>query len=111
MGRPRDPIFTIEDVETVINDPEFFTTGRYYFTGVWGQAIEGAPGQQEILRALAPHLEGMNFDGLSEATGMDKTSLEEALKTLERHDVVRESDSCYCIAVELFRRWVQMSLG
>ncbi|TAF56847.1 MAG: ATP-binding protein [Oscillatoriales cyanobacterium] len=87
MGRPRDPMFTTEDVETVINDPEFFTRGRYYFTGVWGQAAEGASGQQEILTALAPHLEGMN------------------------HDVVKEINGCYCIAVELFRRWVQMSLG
>jgi hypothetical protein len=111
MGRPRDPMFTIEDLETVINDPEFFRIGRYYFTGVWGQAIEGAPGQQEILRTLAPYLEGMNFDRLSEATGMDETSLREALKTLERHDVIRESDGCYCIAVELFRRWVLILLG
>ncbi|MCC3565155.1 MULTISPECIES: ATP-binding protein [unclassified Microcoleus] len=111
MGRPRDPMFTVEDVETVINDPEFFTRGRYYFTGVWGQAAEGAPGQQEILTALAPHLQGMNFDRLSTEIGMDETSLQEALKTLERHDVVKEINGCYCIAVELFRRWVQMSLG
>ncbi|NJK66554.1 MAG: helix-turn-helix domain-containing protein [Microcoleus sp. SU_5_3] len=111
MGRPRDPIFTIEDVETVINDPEFFTRGRYYFTGVWGQAEQGASGQQQILQALAPHIKGMNLDNLSAATGMDKTSLQEALKTLERHDVVKENNGCYCIAVELFRRWVQISLG
>jgi hypothetical protein len=111
MGRPRDPMFTIEDVETVINNPELFTNARYYFTGVWGQAAEGAAGQQEILRALAPHLKGMNLDRLSEATGMDETSLVAALTTLERHDVVREINGCYLIAVELFRRWVQMSLG
>jgi hypothetical protein len=106
MGRPRDPMFALEDVETVINDPEFFSRGCYYFTGVWGQAAQGASGQQEILKALAPHLEGMNLDRLSQATGMDETSLQEALKTLERHDVAREIDGCYCIAVELFRRWV-----
>jgi len=111
MGRPRDPMFTLEDVATVINDTEFFTRGRYYFTGVWGQAAQGASGQQEILKALAPHLEGMNLDRLSQETGMDETSLQEPLKTLERHDVVRESDGCYSITVELFRRWVQMSWG
>ncbi|WP_293122781.1 ATP-binding protein [Microcoleus sp. bin38.metabat.b11b12b14.051] len=111
IGRPRDPMFSIEDVEIVINDPDFFSRGRYYFTGVWGQASEGAPGQQQILRALAPHLDGMNCDSLSAEIGMDRTSLEEALKTLERHDVVQQSDGCYCISVELFRRWVQMSLG
>jgi hypothetical protein len=111
MGRPRDPMFALEDVATVINDPEFFSRGRYYFTGVWGQAAQGASGQQEILKALAPHLQGMNLDRLSQETGMDETSLQEALKTLERHDVVRESDGCYSIAVELFRRWVEMSWG
>ena len=111
MGRPRDPIFTLEDVATVIDDPEFFTRGRYYFTGVWGQAAEGAPGQQEILTALAPDLQGMNFERLSAETGMDETSLVAALKTLERHDVVREINGCYCIAVELFRRWVELFGG
>ncbi|WP_293369513.1 ATP-binding protein [Microcoleus sp. CAWBG556] len=110
MGRPRDPIFTIEDVATVIDDPDLFNKARYYFTGVWGQAAEGAPGQQEILTALAPHLAGLNLDSLSQVTGMDETSLEEALKTLERHDVVKEINGCYCIAVELFRHWVQISL-
>ncbi|MGL5058375.1 MAG: AAA family ATPase, partial [Microcoleus sp.] len=111
MERPREPIFTVEDVETAINDPEFFNRGRYYFTGVWGLAAEGAAGQQEILRALAPHLAGLNLDRLTEVTGMDETSLQSALKTLERHDVVKKSDGCYCIAVELFRRWAEMSLG
>ncbi|MBD1810892.1 hypothetical protein NDA07_03405 [Microcoleus vaginatus DQ-U2] len=53
----------------------------------------------------------MNLDRLSQETAMDETSLQEALKTLERHDVVREVDGCYYITVELFRRWVQMSLG
>jgi hypothetical protein len=106
MGRPRDPMFALEDVEAVINDPEFFSRGRYYFTGVWGQAAQGASGQQEILKALAPHLGGMNLDRLNEATGMDETSLQEALKTLARYDVVKEIDGCYSIAVELFRRWI-----
>jgi DNA-binding IclR family transcriptional regulator len=53
----------------------------------------------------------MNLDRLSQETGMDETSLQEALKTLERHDVVREIDGCYSITVELFRRWVEMSFG
>ena len=107
MGCPRALIFTVEDVETVINDSELFTRGLYYFTGVWSQATQGSPGQHEILRALANHPEGINLDRLSEATEMDEMiSLQEALKNLERHDVVKEIDGCYCIAVELFRRWV-----
>ncbi len=44
IGRPRDPIFALEDVETVINGPEFFSRGCYYFTEAWGQAAQGSPG-------------------------------------------------------------------
>ena len=54
MGRKRDPIFTVEEVEAVVNDPQFFKRGRYYFDGVWSQAAQGEPGQQIILEILAP---------------------------------------------------------
>jgi len=106
QGRPRDPVFTVEDVEAVINDPEFFKRGRYYFDGVWGQAARGASGQQAILKALAPHPEGLSIDALVHSTGMDEETLQEALKTLKRHDVVEEREGCWQIIVELFRRWV-----
>ncbi len=106
QGRPRDPVFTVEDVEAVINDPEFFKRGRYYFDGVWGQAARGASGQQAILKVLAPHPQGLNIDALAQATGMEEKTLQEALKTLKRHDVVEEREGCWQIIVELFRRWV-----
>jgi hypothetical protein len=109
QGRPRDPVFTIEDVEAVINDPEFFKRGRYYFDGVWGQAARGASGQQAILRALAPHPEGLSIDALAQVTGMEEETLQEALKTLKRHDVVQEREGGWQIIVELFRRWVLQS--
>jgi hypothetical protein len=109
QGRPRDPVFTVEDVEAVINDPEFFKRGRYYFDGVWGQAARGASGQQAILRALAPRPDGLTIDALAQVTGMDEETLQEALKTLTRHDVVREREGCWQIIVELFRRWVLQS--
>jgi len=32
--------------------------------------------------------------------------LQEALKTLTRHDVVKEVDGCWRIIVELFRLWL-----
>jgi hypothetical protein len=109
QGSPREPVFTVEDVEAVINDPEFFKRGRYYFDGVWGQAARGAFGQQAILKALAPHPEGLSIDALVHSTGMDEETLQEALKTLKRHDVVEESEGCWQIIVELFRRWVLQS--
>jgi hypothetical protein len=109
QGRLRDPVFTVEDVEAVINDPEFFKRGRYYFDGVWGQATRGASGQQAILKALAPHPEGLSLDALAQVTAMEEETLQEALKTLKRHDVVQEREGGWQIIVELFRRWVLQS--
>lgn len=106
MGNSRDPVFTVEDVMAVINDPEFFQQGRYYFDGVWGQAARGAPGQQEVLRAIAPHPEGLDINTLAEITGMNETNLQPALNSLIRHDVVWEIDGKWRIIVELFRVWV-----
>ena len=106
QGRSRDPVFTVEDVEAVINTPEFFKQGRYYFEGVWGQAARGAAGQQAILQALAPQPEGLSIDTLAQTTDMDDVTLQEALKTLKRHDVVKETEGRWRIIVELFRRWV-----
>ncbi|ODG98228.1 ATPase [Nostoc sp. KVJ20] len=106
QGRSRDPVFTIKDVEAVINDPEFFKRGRYYFDGVWGQAARGAEGQQAIIQLLAPHPEGLSLDALAQSTGMNDADLQEALNTLKRHDVVEEIQGSWRIMVELFRSWV-----
>ncbi|MEH2451130.1 ATP-binding protein, partial [Nostoc sp.] len=75
QGRSRDPVFTVEDVEAVINDPEFFKRGRYYFDGVWGQAARGADGQQAIIQLLAPQPEGLSLDVLAQSTGIATASV------------------------------------
>ncbi|HEY9599209.1 MAG TPA: ATP-binding protein, partial [Cyanophyceae cyanobacterium] len=90
--------------------------GRYYFDGVWGQAARGASGQQAILRALAPNPEGLNIDELRTkldeilrahvGAPLPEETLHEALKTLTRHDVIKEREGRWLIIVELFRRWV-----
>ncbi|HLO85320.1 MAG TPA: ATP-binding protein [Nostocaceae cyanobacterium] len=106
QGRKRDHIFTVEDVEAIINDSEFFQRGRYYFDGVWTQAADGVPGQQIIIRTLAPHPQGLGLDVLAESTGLNSKNLEDALNILQRHDVVEESQGNWRIIVEMFRRWV-----
>jgi len=106
MRNQRNPVFTVEDVEAVIKDADFFKKGSGYFTGVWGQAKDGAVGQHDILRILAPHAQGLTLDALVQSTNMDEATLQEALKTLTRHDVVKEIDGCWRIIVELFRLWV-----
>ncbi|MDJ0703128.1 MAG: hypothetical protein QNJ46_07610 [Leptolyngbyaceae cyanobacterium MO_188.B28] len=106
QGRPRDPVFTVEDVQAVIQNPEFFTKGRYYFSGVWKQASQDTPYQQTILQALAPHPEGISLSMLVETTGLAEEPVQAALKTLRRHDVAYETQAGWTIIVELFRRWV-----
>lgn len=106
LGNNRDPMFTIADVDGIINQPEFYQNGRYYFTGVWQQAGEGSPGQQQIIKAIAPHPTGLDFNTLKTVTNLDSNSLQNALDTLSRHDVIQEIDHHWQIIVELFRRWV-----
>ncbi|NEP62173.1 MAG: ATP-binding protein, partial [Symploca sp. SIO2G7] len=104
--RDREPVFTPEDLEAVINNPDFLNKGRYYFTGVWGQATEGAPGQQDILRILAPHPSGLSQSALAAATNLAQATLLAALQTLKRHDVIHQTQEGWQISVELFRRWM-----
>ncbi|MBC7334661.1 MAG: ATP-binding protein [Clostridia bacterium] len=54
QGRRPEPIFRTEDVDAVVNSPEFYDLGRYYFTGVWGQVGRGAAGQQRCCKPWRP---------------------------------------------------------
>jgi hypothetical protein len=103
-GRPRDPVFTTIDLQTVIEDPEFFDRGRYYFTGIWQQAAQDTPHQQAILKAIAPA--GLTLSELSTHTNLAPADLQPALTILDRHDVICYKNDRYFITVELFRRWV-----
>ncbi|WP_017715251.1 AAA family ATPase [Kamptonema formosum] len=105
MGRLREPVFSVDDVEMEMDD-QIFRRGRYYFTGIWEEAARGAAGQQAILRALAPHAEGLTLREIAEAADVGSERATAALDTLERHDVVAKIDSRWRIVVELFRRWV-----
>ena len=110
QGKPRDRTFTIDDVRTICSGENFFNTGINYFNGVWQQASEGAAHQQDILKALAPHPQGITEPELISQTNLPSETLQAALKTLKDHDVIRsqktnEIVNC-AIAVELFRNWV-----
>ncbi len=104
-----------QDVEAVINAPEFYRDGGAYFTGVWRQAeTSEPPGQTAVLRALAhfpPALRGGLEGGqlaeeIVRQAGLAPEEAERALKTLVRHDVVKETDWRWQFTVELMRRWV-----
>ena len=105
QGTSRDNTFTVEDVNKVVNET-LFQQGRYYFEGVWGQVAQDVIGQQDIIKALAPHPQGLTIKELANTTGLDTETLTAAIEILNRHDVIKESNGKYCIIVELFRRWV-----
>ncbi|QYX32625.1 AAA family ATPase [Sphaerospermopsis torques-reginae] len=110
QGRNRDPVFTVEDIDTIVNKPEFFTRGSNYFNGVWSQAGENNDNtQQVILSHLAKSPQGLNLNDLVELMGIDESNLQKALDTLKRHDVIVKNQGRWRIIVELFRRWVKKS--
>jgi hypothetical protein len=103
--RDPDQPLALEDLEAVIHSPSFFEDGHAYFSGVWAQADDEPPGQQAILRALAPR--SANREALASRTGLAAAALGAALHTLEQHDVVREGgEQGYGFTVELMRLWV-----
>jgi hypothetical protein len=110
QGKAQEPRFRRADVEAVITT-DFYDQARSYFTGVWGQAQHGAPEQQTMLRCLAPHPDGLPRARLCAISGLPERTVDQALQTLCRHDVVHELDGQWRYTVELFRRWVEQGRG
>ena len=103
--RDPDQPLDLPDLEAVIHSPSFFEDGDAYFSGVWAQADDAPPGQQAILRALAPG--PANREALASRTDLAAAALGAALHTLEQHDVVRHGgEQGYGFTVELMRLWV-----
>ena len=101
----RDRRFTLEDVNAVINTPEFYRDGNAYFNGVWVQAENSEPpGQTAILEALCQA--GLSITEIAEKTGLSCDRIQSALLTLQRHDVIKQQNEQYVYTVELMRRWV-----
>jgi hypothetical protein len=103
---PQKPLLDLPDVEAVIATPDFYTTARYYFSGVWDQAARGAAGQQDALRILAPFEQGLPLEEIASQSGLSLSAARAALETLRRHDVVEEVEGRWRFTVELMRRWV-----
>jgi len=107
QGNKRDRHFTIEDVDAVINSREFYEgNATAYFNGVWVQAQNSQPdGQLAILAALAAS--SLSLTDLANQTNLSLDRVQDALKTLQNHDVIEESNGNYTYTVELMRRWVR----
>ncbi|MEO0488240.1 MAG: ATP-binding protein, partial [Cyanobacteria bacterium J06659_2] len=103
---PNKPI-SQEDLQAVIQSPEFFQDGGAYFTGVWRQAEDNDPTEQtEILQALCKGEKSLAE--LAATTRLSTEAVTDAIQTLQAHDVIQPTNnSRYAFTVELMRRWVQ----
>jgi hypothetical protein len=109
MQGTKIPVFTLEMVESIVNDPHFFSQvsmASGYFNGVWEQAMYSQPeGQLKILRHLCHY--PLSLEEIVNQTQLDISIVKQALDTLHRHDVVKKENDFYSYTVELMRRWVQ----
>lgn len=106
-SRYPEPRFGLEDVEAVVKDEAFYRMGRYYFTGIWGQADQGPPTQHAVLNVLAQSKTSLPSKEIARQTESSLAEIEAALETLARHDVIKEEDDGrWHFTVELMRRWV-----
>jgi hypothetical protein len=108
----REPRFTAADVEAVVTSLDFYEQGSYYFRGLWSQAEQSSPAHQtDVLRVLAPYIEGLTVAELHRETRLEESTLHGALATLAQHDVVEQDGEMWQYRVELMRRWVMRSMS
>ncbi len=98
-----EPRFTLQDVETIVANPDFYRDGNAYFSALWDQATEThAPTQHHILRTLAQR--PLTLPEITDR--IPNTNLIPALQTLTDHDVIALENDRYTYRVELLRLWV-----
>jgi serine/threonine protein kinase len=108
-GAIRTTRFAPEDVDDIVNSPDFYEQGNYYFSGVWGQAEQSEPeGQLALLKSIARSIEPVHVDSLVATTHSSETAVRACLATLSQHDVVKVDNEGRCdFAVPLMRHWIR----
>ena len=103
--------FTLEQVESIVNNPQFFSPGSMangYFNGVWEQTRESEPKEQiNVLYQLCE--QPLSMQELSDRTQLNLPIIEQALKTLQEHDIIKKNGKDYSYTVELMRHWVSLN--
>ncbi|MCX5960866.1 MAG: ATP-binding protein, partial [Cyanobacteria bacterium] len=80
LGQDPERPISLDDLQAVIDSPDFFQDGSPYFKGIWMQAADHPLGQQAILKALAQ--ESKDLQQLAAETGLSEDVAKEALSTL-----------------------------
>ncbi|MBF2075462.1 MAG: AAA family ATPase [Synechococcales cyanobacterium C42_A2020_086] len=105
-GRQGEKRFKLEDLEAVVNSPEFYRDGDAYFAGIWRRAEISQPhGQLGILCKLC--CAKLSLPNLVEDGILSSEAVHSALEALKRHDVIEQEGNHYTYTVELMRRWVE----
>jgi tetratricopeptide (TPR) repeat protein len=105
--RTHNGIFSVLDVQAVVDDPGFYDMAAAYFRGIWGQAGNGQPGEQAILRVLASHKDGLSEAVLAAAVALDAAAFRIARDALKRHEVIMKASNRWQYTVPLMRQWVK----
>ncbi len=104
--------FTLNMVENIVNNPQFFSPGSMangYFNGVWEQTIYSEPKEQiDLLYQLCEH--PLSIQELSDRTQLNQSIIEQALDILQEHDIIQKNEEYYSYTVELMRRWVSLNI-
>ncbi|MEK8019895.1 MAG: hypothetical protein VSS75_023725, partial [Candidatus Parabeggiatoa sp.] len=103
QSQQRADRFSIKDLEMVLTESRFFQDSDYYFTGVWGQADEQ---QKQVLIQLAQAKTGLSSEELTQKIEMNTETLNTAIDTLQKHDVIDLNEEGYQIRVPLMQQWI-----
>lgn len=101
----QEPYFTLNQVHSIIETPEFYVMGNAYFNGIWIQAESNPSDQHTILKVLSKA--NLSLSEIADETDLNLEQVKIALETLQRHDVIVQRDKKYFYTVELMRRWVE----
>lgn len=109
--QPHAQSFTAEDVEAIVNAPEFYEQGNYYFNGVWHQAEASGPnGQTALLQVLARSDAPLTVTQLFEQARLTAEVGHQSLDKLLQHDVIAAvGPDTYNFTVPLMRRWIRLN--
>ena len=105
-GAERERRFSLSDVQAVIESKALFRDGNAYFAGVWAQATVDDV-QPVILKTLAATPDGLTVVELAAETHLSEQALQQALKVLKNHDVIKKQGDSWVYTVILMQRWVR----
>lgn len=101
-----EPVFLPEDIDRVLDTPQFHQFSQSYFQQLRGQLEALQPGSNAILQAIAPDADGISSAELEQRLARQYTwaQIEKILAFLQAQQVIKHEDDRWRIIGELLRR-------